>query len=154
MLLLLSLANMLPHGLSFGCLRTGASGMPTIQIETEQLLNAALQLPREELERFIARLNSLRVQVSAPVLSEKETELFRKINCGLPPADAARMKALIAKRQDETITDEELQELIGLTDESERLNVERMQALAELAQLRGVSLTEIMTQLGIKRAIA
>ena len=30
--------------------------MPTIQIETEQLLNAALQMSRPELEQFVAKL--------------------------------------------------------------------------------------------------
>jgi len=64
------------------------------------------------------------------------------------------MKELIAKRQSYTITEDELQELIRLTDESERLNVERMKHLLELAHLRGVTLDEVMEQLGIKPAAA
>ncbi|MGH9751484.1 MAG: hypothetical protein ACREA2_01765 [Blastocatellia bacterium] len=104
--------------------------MPTIEIEPEQLLNAASQMPEEELQRLI------------------------KINQGLAPADARRMKELIAKRQSYTITEDELQELIRLTDESERLNVERIKRLLELAHLRGVTLDEVMEQLGIKPAAA
>jgi hypothetical protein len=104
--------------------------MPTIEIEAEQLLNAALQMPEDELQRLI------------------------KTNQGLPAADARRMKELIAKRQSYTITEGELQELIRLTDESERLNVERIKHLLELAHLRGVTLDEVMEQLGIKSAAA
>jgi hypothetical protein len=77
-----------------------------------------------------------------------------KINQGLEPADARRMKELIVRRQSYTITECEFQELIRLTDESERLNVERIKRLLELAHLRGITLDEMMEQLGIKPAIA
>jgi hypothetical protein len=35
--------------------------MPTIQVETEQLLHAALQIPRAELEQFVTRLLALKL---------------------------------------------------------------------------------------------
>jgi hypothetical protein len=128
--------------------------MPTIEIETEQLLKAALQMPEEELQRFVTRLFTIKARQRTPALSERESELLIKINQGLEPADARRMKELIAKRQSYTITEDELQELIRLTDESERLNVERIKHLLELAHLRGVTLDEVMDQLGIKPAAA
>jgi hypothetical protein len=124
--------------------------MPTIQIETDQLLQAALQMPREELEQFVARLFALKAQQETPGLSEREAELLMKINQGLPPATSKRMKKLIAKRQSGTITEDELQELICLTDESERLNVERLKHLIELAAVRNITLDELMDQLGIR----
>lgn len=86
--------------------------MPTIQIETEQLLNAALQMPRPELERFIARLNALKAREETPNLSEAETRLLLKINEDLPPAARSRMNELIEKRQAGVITPSELDELI------------------------------------------
>lgn len=89
-----------------------------------------------------------------PTLSQRESELLTNINQGLPLADARRMKTLIAKRQSYTITEGELQELIQLTDEAERLNVERLKDLIELAHLRGVTLDEVMAQLGIRPAAA
>lgn len=127
--------------------------MPTIQIETEQLLNAALQMPQNELEQFITRLFVLKARERVPALSERESELLLQINQGLPPDDAKRMKELIAKRQSYTITEDELQELIRITDEAERLNVERLKHLIELAQLRNVTLDELMDQLGIRPAV-
>jgi DNA replicative helicase MCM subunit Mcm2 (Cdc46/Mcm family) len=124
--------------------------MPTIQIETEQLLNAALQMPQEEFEQFLAKLLSIKARERAPVLSERESELLLKINEGLSPTDAKRMKDMIAKRQSYTITEAELQELIRLTDEAERLNVERLKHLIELAHLRNVTLDQLMDQLGLR----
>lgn len=126
--------------------------MPTIQIDTEALLHAALQLAPAELDRFVDKLQSLRRQSEVPSLSARESELLIKINQGLSPADAKRMKQLIAKRQSYTIAEDELQELIRLTDEAERLNVERVKHLIELAQLRNVTLDELMNKLGIRPA--
>lgn len=126
--------------------------MPTIQIEPEQLLNAALQMPEDELKQFVSKLFALKARERVPVLSEHESDLLVKINQGLSPDEASRMKELIAKRQAYTITEDELQELIRITDEAERLNVERVKYLIELAHLRNVTLDELMDQLGIRPA--
>ncbi len=79
-----------------------------------------------------------------------QSELLMKINQGLPVDAAKRMKDLIARRRAFTISDQELQELIGITDETERLNAERMKYLIELAHLRNVTLDEVMDQLGVR----
>ena len=128
--------------------------MPSIQIETEQLLNAALQMPRPELEQFVRRLFALKARQESPGLSERETELLMKINQGLSLETAQRRKKLIAKREAETITKKELQELIHITTEVERLNVERIKNLIELASLRNVTLDELMDQLGLRPSYA
>jgi hypothetical protein len=127
--------------------------MPTIHIETDQLIEAALQMPREEFDQFVLKLRTLKARQETPGLSERETELLKAINqqC-LPPDAAKRMRELIAKRQSYTISEEELQELIRITDESERLNVERVKHLIELADLRNVSLDELMDTLGLRPA--
>lgn len=124
--------------------------MPTIQIDSEQLLNAALQMSREELEQFVARLFTLKARQETPGLSERETELLLKINQGLPPNMQQRLNELIDKRQSYTITQDELQELIKLTDRVEIFDVERLKHLIELAHLRGVTLDEVIKKLGIK----
>ncbi|MEJ7709999.1 MAG: hypothetical protein WKF84_09100 [Pyrinomonadaceae bacterium] len=73
--------------------------MPTIQIDTERLLNAALQMPHEELEQFVARLFALKARQETPGLSQREAELLLKINQGLPPDMQQRLNELIDKRQ-------------------------------------------------------
>ncbi len=124
--------------------------MPTIQIETEQILNAALQLPQQEFERLLTQLAARRLQQDRPErLSPDEADLLRKINIGLPSAELLRMKELIAKREDSLISNDELQELILLTDKAEHLNVERIQCLTEIAALRNITLNELMNQLGL-----
>ncbi len=124
--------------------------MPTIQIETEQLLNAALQLPPPELERFVAQLFTLRARQKAPGLPEREAELLMKINRGLPTATQERLNKLIEKRRAETINAKELRELKKLTDRIEKLDAERLELLTELAALRNVPLRKLIKQLGLK----
>ena len=66
-----------------------------------------------------------------------------------PPDAQRRYWELIDKRRAETLSSKEYDELLELSDKSEELNAERIKALAELAQFRGVSLPEVMDQLGI-----
>ena len=124
--------------------------MPTIQIETEELLNAALQLPRPELERFVHRLFVLKAREETSLLPDREAELLSKINQGLPAATQKRLNELIKKRQAYTISKKELQELIQLTDQVEMLDAERLKHLLELSHLRDVPLDELIKQLGLK----
>lgn len=124
--------------------------MLTIQIDSEQLLNAALQMSREELEQFVAKLFTLKARQETPGLSERETELLLKINQGLPPGMQQRLNELIDKRQSHAITRDELQELIQLTDQVEMFDAERLKHLIELSHLRGTSLKELINKLGLK----
>ena len=124
--------------------------MPTIQIDTEQLLNAALQMPQSELEQFVARLFALKARQDTPGMSEREAELLMKINQGLPSAQQERLNELIDKRQARTINAKELRELKKLTDQVETFDAERLKLLTELAPLRGISLRKLIKQLGLK----
>ena len=125
--------------------------MPTIQIAADQLLEAARQLPPPEFNQLVERLLAWRGQLmnAAPRLSAAETALLLKINQGFAPVPQQRYDELLEKRDARTLTPEEYQELLALTDQVEAFNVERVKALADLAQLRQVSLPEVMRQLGL-----
>jgi hypothetical protein len=84
--------------------------MPTMQVETEQLLEAALQLPRPELERFLTLLAARSRPRGASVLPPNETILLQKINQGLPSDEEERLRLLIGKRQSGTLAPDEQQE--------------------------------------------
>jgi hypothetical protein len=82
---------------------------------------------------------------------KKEAELLQRINQGLPPDVQQRYDELTAKRRAETLIPEEHQELLALVDHIEQADAERVRALIELAQLRNVSVTTLMAELGIRR---
>ena len=82
-------------------------------------------------------------------LARPEAELLQRINQSLSPQAWQRYETLLARRQAETLTPDEQIELIALSDQLEALNARRIEALTELAQLRGTSVPALMAQLGL-----
>ena len=78
-----------------------------------------------------------------------ESDLLSKINDALPEGLRARYAELISHREQEILTADEYNELLQLTEEVERREVDRLSALAELAQSQGVPLSALMLRLGI-----
>lgn len=83
-------------------------------------------------------------------LGDKESDLLRRINEGLPEDVWRRYGDLVAKRQAETLTPTEQAELIELSERSEQINARRMMHLTDLARLRNTSLDVVMHDLGIR----
>jgi hypothetical protein len=121
------------------------------QISMDELLNGVAKLDIPDLEQLISELLTLRARRVAPSLSKEESRLLEKINQGLPPDLQQRYDELTARRQAETMTPAEHQELLALIDRIERADAERVQALTELAQRRGISVARLMAELGIRR---
>ncbi len=81
---------------------------------------------------------------------ENESELLQKINQGIPPKLQQRYNELITKRNSETLTDKEYDELLRLTDQIEKLEAERVEYLKELTFIRKTSLTVLLEELKIQ----
>jgi hypothetical protein len=79
-----------------------------------------------------------------------ENILLQKIAQTLPTAIQQRYNDLRAKLQAETLTTAEHQELLNLTDTIEQFDADRLQHLLELAQLRQISLPELLNRSGVK----
>ncbi len=128
--------------------------MTTIPIEvhvsTEQLVQAVEQLPPQELASFVAQVLALHAQREASHISSSETVLLLQINHALPTELQRRCDELVTKRRMETISLDELQELVQLTNQIEQHDSERLAALDALARLRGVTLSTLMDTLGIQ----
>ena len=92
--------------------------MPTVHIETDELVKAALQLPPIELEKFVTKLFVLKAKEHTPSLSQRESELLLRVNQTLSPPQRKRLNLLIKKRQAHTITSAELQELKQIAKEA------------------------------------
>ena len=128
--------------------------MPSLQVlepNVDQLLQDVARLGSGELEQFTDRFLALRARRRAPSLPKREAELLQLINRGLPAEVRQRYDALNDKLHAETITDEEHQVLLGLIEQVKQSDVERLRHLIELAQLRQLSLDELMDQLGLRR---
>lgn len=121
----------------------------------QQLQQAAAQVglaPDVYAMQLLAQgLTSTRPQSdSGQRLSPNESALIQRINRSFSQVDWARYETLLAKREDETLTADEQTELIHFSDQLEALNVDRMQALSELSQIRQTSIQALMDELGLK----
>ncbi|MGI2904837.1 STAS/SEC14 domain-containing protein [Tolypothrix sp. VBCCA 56010] len=120
-----------------------------VQLSSEELLKAVEQLNLSELEQFVSQVIILQAQRKATKLPQAEAELLLKINQGIPANLQRDYKELMTKRDDEILTEYEYQKLLQLTDEIEKIQAQRIENLAELARMRGISLTALMENLGI-----
>ena len=115
----------------------------------EKIMQAAERLPKSELTHLVQDLLHLQARRQAPILPQREAELLQQINQGLSAEQQTQYERLIEKRLAETLTPAEQQELMQLNQQVEQLNVVRIKNLINLAELRQISLTQLMTELGI-----
>ena len=121
-------------------------------MSVDELIKAANQLNESDLNRFLQQVVTLRTQRKASVLSVEEAQLLAKINQAIPATLQEQYQRLRTKREEESLTSQEHSQLIELSKQIEQMSAERLEALATLAQLRQVSLSELMSQLGLTPA--
>lgn len=122
----------------------------TMELPYNELWQVVEQLNLPDLEKFARQTSNLLARRRTPVLSHQEASLLLQINQStLFPDQQARCDELVVKRQAETLTANEHQELIELTDQLGELNGQRLESLTQLAHLRRVPLTVLMKELGV-----
>jgi hypothetical protein len=129
---------------------------PQPPVSTDPFLQKLHTFARSLLPRLPAPPEPEKLEVAEEVVlyrstsEAKEIDLLRDIRRALPSGVADRYRALMGKRRAETLTETEHAELIRLTDESERLQAERIESLAELAHLRRISLAALAEDLSFQ----
>jgi hypothetical protein len=121
----------------------------SMQAATAELLRTVEQLPSQELDEFVMQVLQVQTDRQTPNLTEAETDLLLIINQGPSIQFREELNHLVLKRQSLEISDSELTQLIAMTEQMELWNVDRIQALIKLGQLRSRSLPEIMQDLEI-----
>ena len=122
----------------------------SVEITTENLLNAVTQMPEREYERFIEKANKLRKKHFTDKKSRKESDLIFKINTIFPTDKRERYNELYARFRESNLSETEHQELLSLNEEFEILNAKRIKYVSELAKLRHQTLEEVIADLQIK----
>lgn len=130
--------------------------MATVQLQTEvsidNLLQGVQELDSDTLEQFADKVLLLRAERRAQSLPIDEVSLLKQINAQLPKTIQTRFAELKLKRQAEELTIAEHKELLKIVDQIEQRDLERLQALTALAQLRNVTVRTLMQQLGLNNA--
>lgn len=131
--------------------------MPTIQIQADvsvdALVKVAEQLSETDLRQLTAHVLAIHAKRTAPSVPSEEAELLAKINGRMSSHLQQRYDELIDKRDVESLDSDEHDELLELTKQAEAFDVVRVEALTNLAALRGLTLSQLMRQLQIGSAV-
>lgn len=123
--------------------------MNTQKVSSQQVISAVQTMPIDELEQLVSNVLAVRAERIAPHITGEESKLLRTIQKTLPKKSLARMKELQALRDNDKLSQEGFAELAGLIEKLEILHAERMKAVSDLADLRGVTLPIAMEQVGL-----
>lgn len=116
---------------------------------TQEILAAIERLDPVELDQIARHVKRLRTAKPRTEQQQREVELLRLIR-RYPSELGPRYRTLLRKLEAETLTQEERQELLPLTEIAEAFAVRRLEALVELAVLRRTTLPDIMRELDIR----
>lgn len=114
------------------------------------------KVPQEIVELQMQDLNAaganvVLLGVDGEVILDKtgtEAALKRATQARLPVADEKQLNRLCAKSERGTLTPKELDEYRTLAQRAQRLDVTRVEALAELVRLKGESVSDVMEEIG------
>lgn len=120
-----------------------------VNIDVKDLIGGVSELDTRDIEHILAEIGMILAQRKASSLPKRETELLQKIGAGIAEVIQSRYDVLQTKLLAEQITPDEHRELLDLIEIVEAADAERLRYLIELAQLRKVSLDELLSQLGI-----
>jgi len=129
-----------------------------IRVEPD-LAEAFNEAPKQAQERVKSAMRSVLRLVPPPAtkaqrLSKKETSLFLMINRTLSEDQQKRYDQLTEKRLGGSLTTKERTELENLILEIERMGVERLWAVIELARIRKVAPDQLVKQLEIDSIVS
>ena len=118
------------------------SSISTLYQEAERLDNTAL-------DTLIIQLQTIRTQRKTNDKQKAEADLLKKINRGLPISQSADFQSLNQKRLSYEISDTEMMRLQKLLFSLEKLHIERVKYIGQLAALRNVTVRELLSQLNL-----
>jgi hypothetical protein len=123
-------------------LKSKIMAIHSIEITTENLLGMVLQMPKKEFDHFLK---------DAQRLKNREVELIKKLKrLDLSPEKQKVYRSLLKKFRAENIASEEYRTLLQISEELEKIGVERLKFLIEISKIRNKTLDEIMEELNIK----
>ncbi len=125
--------------------------MPKIQIQTEIDFQGLLdQMPTTDIEAFVQEASSVLVRRKAGA-KNREYTLLRRLNeeCALPEEHWKHYRELLEKRQTQSFSPSEQEQFDALVREEEQMRLKRINILGELAQLKGLTLDQMASKLGL-----
>lgn len=118
-----------------------------LEISTEDLLDAVVQMPKGEFDLFVRRAKRLRENGAVDKsISGTQADLLQKINTIFPAAERDRYTELYTRYRSSGLRGPEKKELSILIEKFEKLNARRLKLIAQLAKMRGETVDMVIDQ--------
>ncbi len=118
-------------------------------MNTQQIISTVRRMPLADLEELVDEVLTIQAERRAPHLSGEESKLVKTIQRRLSETKQTRLRELQTLRDEDKLSADGYAELAAIVDELEQIHADRMNALLELANLRGTTVAEQMNQIGI-----
>lgn len=120
------------------------------KVGIEEILNGIAKLSTGELDQFRKQVNKLWESKNAQALSQKEKELLKTIRQPLlAKPDQKRYETLQAKRDNESLSSEELEEFKKFVVKLEQRGLARLESIVELSGIKGISVDNLLQELNL-----
>jgi len=119
-------------------------------MSVNELIKTVGQLSVEEFQLFYAKIQAIRAQKTPAIVSEQEEKVLKKVRAPFSRKKQIRFNYLIAKRDLYTLTETEYEELLSLTEAFEKYELHRLKLLTKLADLRKITLPEVIDYYNIR----
>lgn len=126
----------------------------TVKLNQELVTQLHQAAEREGIatDDYVAKVLQRYLAIESLALPNSEALLLQQINIGLSEATWQRYHHLAQKLHNETLQADEQRELILIRDQIEKANVQRIEALIKLAQIRKTTLDTLIHDLGLRPA--
>ncbi len=120
--------------------------------ELEQQLQQAAQKAGVTPDAYIVRLLQQNLKPTYK-LPDNEVELLQRIDRSLSHIEWQRYSDLLSKRNAQTLTPTEHNELIAISEQIELANAHRIEALGELSRIRNTNINDLIGELGLGQIV-
>ncbi len=128
----------------------------TLEIEMTPELEQQLQQAAEKAgvtpDAYIVRLLQQNLKPTQK-LPDNEVELLQRIDRSLSHIEWQRYSDLLSKRDAQTLTPTEHNELIAISEQIELANAHRIEALGQLSRIRNTSINDLIAELGLGQIV-
>jgi ribosomal protein L12E/L44/L45/RPP1/RPP2 len=126
--------------------------MPQVKLDIQDIVRLVSQLELKDLDDFIKRITAVRETKTHVDGNSRKDFLKEAVKIDLEKKERQRLFDLNEKLEDATISEGERKEYLAIVSKAREINVQRMKHLAELSDLTGKSLSDLMKELKLVSA--
>jgi len=126
--------------------------MPQVKLDIQDIIRLVSQLELKDLDDFIKKITAVRETKTSVNGHSRKDFLLEAVKVDLKKEERTRLNILHEKLELANISEDERKEYLAIVKKAREINVQRMGYLAELSDLTGKSMSQLMKELKLVSA--